>query len=185
MPSLPSIDLRRASGFVLGPSGGKLLAAYGGASRDIPEPGDYDGIGHLEPAVYRPSTAQWLILGPSGLRSFTFGAVNLDVPLRGDFDGDGKADPALYRPTTGQWFVLLSGGGVLVRQFGHRGTSSSVSSWLAGYAIHPSVQVTQSLVIPQARTEGWTVAGPRFARSSRPRDGRPAPVTASWSRGAL
>ena len=35
---------------------------------DIPVPGDYDGDGHTEMAVFRPTTAQWFVIGPSGGR---------------------------------------------------------------------------------------------------------------------
>src|SRR5207302_2617628 len=65
---------------------------------DVPVPGDYDGTGHLELAVYRPTTAQWFILGPRGGRAVSFGAPNLDMPVPGDYDGDGKTDMAVYRP---------------------------------------------------------------------------------------
>ena len=33
-----------------------------GQAGDIPVPGDYDGIGYDEPAVYRPSTGQFMVL---------------------------------------------------------------------------------------------------------------------------
>ena len=55
---------RASSGqyFVLGPQGGR---AYQFAPGDIPAPGDYDGLGVTEAAVYRPSTAQFLVYGPT------------------------------------------------------------------------------------------------------------------------
>ena len=33
-----------------------------GQAGDIPVPGDYDGVGYDELAVYRPSTAQFIVL---------------------------------------------------------------------------------------------------------------------------
>jgi hypothetical protein len=73
---------------------------------DIPVPGDYDGVGHTELAVFRPSTGQWLVLGPSGARALgTFG-LPTDIPAPGDYDGVGHTELAVFRPSTGQWFVL-------------------------------------------------------------------------------
>jgi hypothetical protein len=51
---------------------------------DIPVLGDYDDDGKAELAVFRPSTAQWIILGSSA--PITFGSTNLsNIPLEGVF----------------------------------------------------------------------------------------------------
>ncbi|GAC1463088.1 MAG: hypothetical protein NVSMB9_00120 [Isosphaeraceae bacterium] len=149
--------------FVLGPDGSQKITTLGAPQVDIPVPGDYDGVGHLEPAVYRPTTGQWFILGPAGVRSFTFGAANLDIPLRGDFDGDGKSDPAVFRPSTGQWFARLSGGGEMTRTFGNGGASTPVSTWINGYAEHPSPQISQSILAPLL--SAWARPGPTYSTS--------------------
>ena len=44
---------------------------------DIPVPGDYDGTGRTELAVFRPKTGQWIVSGPSGARVFSYGSLNL------------------------------------------------------------------------------------------------------------
>ena len=86
---------------------------------DIPIPGDYDGDGKVDLAVYRPETGQWLIQRSSaGPEVIQFGAPNTDVPVPADYDGDGKIDLAVYRPSTGQWFILQSTAGPRVIQFG-------------------------------------------------------------------
>ena len=83
---------------------------------DVPVLGDYDGIGHTEMAVFRPSTAQWFVFDPVTGKGHqilnvnnatgAFGATNLtDIPVPGDYDGVGVTEMAVYRPSTGQWFV--------------------------------------------------------------------------------
>jgi hypothetical protein len=42
---------------------------------DVPMPGDYDGDGRTDPAIYRPSTGQWFIL-----RSLTNYTTSILVP---------------------------------------------------------------------------------------------------------
>ena len=75
-------------------------------------PGDYDGDGKADFAIFRPSTGLWLIFKSSTKYSTwisrTWGQTG-DVPVAGgDFDGDGKADITFYRPSTGYWYILKS-----------------------------------------------------------------------------
>ncbi len=74
-------------------------SSFGWAGVDIPVPGDYDGTGHTEIAVYRPTTAQWFVAGLP--QPIAFGWAGVDTPVAGDFDGDGKADIAVYPPGHG------------------------------------------------------------------------------------
>ena len=51
-----------------------------GQTGDIPEPGNYDGLGYDQIAVYRPSTGQFLVLEPNG----TTETLNLGVGSSAD-----------------------------------------------------------------------------------------------------
>jgi parallel beta-helix repeat protein len=81
---------------------------------------DFDGAGHTELALFRPSTSQWFAFGPTGGHLVaTFGLPNLgDIPVPGDYDGVGHAEPAVFRPSTSQWIVLGPGGSHVVATFG-------------------------------------------------------------------
>jgi subtilisin-like proprotein convertase family protein len=91
---------------------------------DIPAPADYDGVGHDEFALYRPSTGQFFILNTPNVRNsatWTLRVVTLnlpggpnvnDVPVPEDYLGNGKADPAVYRPSNSTFYLINSATGV-------------------------------------------------------------------------
>ncbi len=96
-----------------------------GLSTDVPVPGDYDGNGVSEIAVFRGSEGAWYIsLGSAqNFNRIPFG-TNGDIPVPADYDGDGKTDIAVWRPSTGTWFISQSSnGGFRATQFGTNGDS--------------------------------------------------------------
>jgi serine protease AprX len=99
---------------------GVSLQRASGISTDQPVPGDYDGNGKADIAVFRASRGAWYILQES---SQTFSRVdwgiNGDEPVPADYDGDGKTDVAVFRPSNRTWYILKSSDHTLqTRQWG-------------------------------------------------------------------
>jgi hypothetical protein len=84
-------------------------------------PGDFDGDGKADVAIYDQTASQFFILlSGGGARTPQFGnPAHANIPLAGDFDGDGKTDFGIYDQTASQFFILLSGGGARTPQFGN------------------------------------------------------------------
>ncbi len=96
--------------------------AYGSANtnaalltvRGRARPGDFDGDGRAELAVWRPATGQWFMkLSSTGFAGYWVhaGGSAGDTPVPADYDADGREDIAVWRPSTGQWIVRLSSSG--------------------------------------------------------------------------
>jgi hypothetical protein len=73
-----------------------------------PAPGDYNGDGRADLAVYERATGAWFIRTLAGKHLLAFAqrwgdATMISVPA--DYDGDGKTDQGLYQPSTGNWYI--------------------------------------------------------------------------------
>lgn len=94
-------------------------------------PGDFDGDGFKDAAVFRPTANTFFILnsGSNTVEFIPFGS-NGDIPVDGDFDGDRRADVAIFRPSVGEWWINRSSTGTtFATQFGSATDKPSVGDF--------------------------------------------------------
>jgi hypothetical protein len=84
---------------------------WGGRPGDILLPGDYDGDGYDELAVWQPHTnIWWMKVMPAGPAShYTFGSPT-GIPLPFDYNGDGRLDLAYWEPAEYKIYVSFDFG---------------------------------------------------------------------------
>lgn len=92
-------------------TGTEISATWGDAARDFPAPGDYDGDGRDDFAIFRAGanpgdqSAFWVLTSGNstvlyfawGRKGSTTGSNPSDSPLARDYDGDGITDVAVVR----------------------------------------------------------------------------------------
>ena len=99
---LPSWDPRTGLWFSSGQGGDTVWGTWG----DIPTPGDFNGDGIDDFAVFRPSTGTWFVNCssvtncPGGTLTVPWGAAG-DIPVAADYDIDGTTDYGVWRPSNG------------------------------------------------------------------------------------
>jgi hypothetical protein len=91
---------------------------YADVARRRSVPGDMDGDGQADLALFRPGDGTWSMRYST--QGFASGAdlpfgVGTDRPVPGDYDGDGRLDMAVYRPSNGIWYVIYSSTGTMVQ----------------------------------------------------------------------
>ncbi|HET9137887.1 VCBS repeat-containing protein [Actinophytocola sp.] len=74
-------------------------------------PGDYDGDGFADMALFEPAGIWWIKgLSDGDARMVAFGRPD-DIPVPADYDGNGTTDVAVYRPADGTWHVRVDDAG--------------------------------------------------------------------------
>jgi hypothetical protein len=71
-------------------------------------PGDYDGDGTNDLAVFNPANNQWYIQKVASTNRIVDGRIfgpAGGAPLAGDFNGDGKTDLVVFDPVTSTWYI--------------------------------------------------------------------------------
>ncbi len=76
-----------------------ILIVIGASWGLLSPPGDFNGDGTDDVAIFRPSSGLWAIRGFSRIY---YGTWN-DEPVPGDYNGDGADEVGIYRATAGLW----------------------------------------------------------------------------------
>ena len=129
-----------------------LMTVDFGQAGDIPVPGNYDGLGYAEIAVYRPSLGEFLVLQPSGsVETLNLGVgsspdLSSLVPTPGGYDNLAyfnaghaeRTEAAVFDPKTGNFVILGPTGPYTVTGF-HAGDIPAPADYAGSGSTQPVV----------------------------------------------
>ncbi len=137
-----------------------------GMNGDIPVPGDYDGDGITDYAVWRGSGGGWFIIPSSTGQAYVIalGATGM-IPVPGDYDGDGKTDLAVWIPSSGEWVIVRSSDGQTIsQQWGLPGDTPIVGDFdgdgKTDYAVWRPSNQTWYVIYSRHRSKQLAAVGP-------------------------
>lgn len=76
----------------------------------VPVPGDYDGDGRTDAAIFTPGDGVWHIVYSSGGTLTVQWGNGFDDVAQGDYDGDGRTDIAVFRTLQRTLFIRYATG---------------------------------------------------------------------------
>ncbi len=108
--------------YILKSSDNSVQSTPFGQNGDVIVPGDYNGDGMTDIAVYQPSSNIWFTtLDPTtNYGAMKWGSAG-DIPAPGFYDNDNRTDIAVFRPSDGNWYIANSAGGTETRNWGKSG----------------------------------------------------------------
>jgi CHAP domain len=168
--------------YLLQTTGGAAITGNGtldsvfGESAVVPVPGDYNGDGKTDLALWEANVGDtngtWLLHTTSGAaitgNGFLWGIPG-DIPVPGDYNGDGKSDLVTWRPSTGMWYMRTVTGAAIAGTGTHFGQAGDIpvpgdynGDGIADFALfRPStgqwlIETTAGVTIPDfASTTGY------------------------------
>ena len=185
---LPSWDPRNGLWF----SGGQVPDPVWGTWGDIPTPGDFNGDGSDDFAVFRPSTGTWFVSCstatncPGATLTVPWGTAG-DIPVPADYNNDGTTDYGVWRPSNGSWHVRNGASGATLV---NGGTWGQFGDCPIAARMRGATNGTERLAAVQRRLVLWAVpVGPlricrrvwHLRRYTVRAGSRAAPPTATWS----
>ncbi|MFF2077589.1 transglycosylase family protein [Kitasatospora sp. NPDC058162] len=127
--SATTVGVFRDGTWALRDTNGNTTPVGFGQAGDLPMTGDFDGVGHDQLGIFRPSTNTFTVRhDDASATSLAFGQ-NGDIPVPGMWDHNGHAQMAVYRPGTGTFIVRHDDGSVSTAALGQAGDTPIVGDW--------------------------------------------------------